>query len=75
MTLPPGALALSPDTVAVLGAALRPGRLTVREVASRADVPVQRAYAILETLRTAGLMTWEPGVGGSMRALVRVVAL
>lgn len=51
------------------------GRVTVRTVAARAGRSVQVTHKWLGVLRDAGLVAWEPGVGGTLRPLVRRVPM
>lgn len=54
--------------------ALLERRHTIRSLADELDTTFDQARRSLLRLRDAGVVTWEPGAGGTLRPLVRPVA-
>lgn len=62
-----------PSKAAVLAACLGPGRHTVRSVAAAAGLGMAAAHAHLVDLRADGMVTWEDGWQGTLRATCTAV--
>lgn len=62
-----------PSTTAVLLACVRLHRPTVRDVAKAVGRSVTTTHGHLLRLRRAGLVAWEDGQQGTLRALVEPV--
>jgi predicted transcriptional regulator len=81
MPIPPGAVRLTPATLAVMHALTvvhgRDGRATIRAVAAEVDRNVSTVHRRLGELRDAGLVHWEPASkgGGTLRPLVEFVPI
>ena len=67
--------ALSGVQAAVLAAVLRQRRPTTRSVADECGLSVSYVHHRLIELRDLGLVTWEPGLAGTLRASCYVVPL
>lgn len=65
-------LAEHPRKAAVLAACLG-GCTSFREVASKAGVPLSSTFAFLLELRRQGMVDWEKGKAGTLRATCRVL--
>lgn len=70
---------LAPQTYNVLVALIavweRDRRATVRDVASEACCSTHTAWRHLRKLRNLGLAQWWPGTAGTLRPVVRIVAV
>lgn len=71
-SLPPGAIALPPNTLAVLSAVLA-GATTVTEVATAAALSRSSAYDAINRLADEGLVTFTPRAQGTLRPAVTLI--
>lgn len=50
------------------------GRCTVRDISRHYRISTSTVQRVLEALRDAGLVAWEPGASGTLRPTVQITA-